>query len=158
MELILQKRLIRESLGFKFLERIFFDESLTNNELVNDLFISQSTLNHLAKIIDEKLKSYGLRLESSPYKITGDEHFIRSFYARYFVEAYTSNEWPFESLEKDVIDNILPSAVDYYQSTSEVMNYKFFKFRFAVSLIRNLQGHSVKRFFLDNQFLAKKYQ
>lgn len=84
-----QKQLIRGSLGFKFLERIFFDESLTNNELVNDLYISQSTLNRTATIIDEEVKSYGLRLETSPYKITGDEQLIRNFYTTYFVEAYS---------------------------------------------------------------------
>lgn len=153
-----QKKLLREALGFKFLEKVFFDETLTNHELINELYISQSTLNRLAKIIDEELQPHGLRLETSPYKVVGDEQLIRSFYTTYFVEAYSANEWPFEILKKEIIDDMFPSAVDYYESTSEVMNYTFFKFRFAVGLIRNLQGYSVENTFLDNECLADRYK
>lgn len=153
-----QKQLFRQSTGFKLLEKIFFDETLTNNQLVEELYVSQSTLNRLIKTISEALHPYGLKLETSPYKITGNEYLIRNFFTTYFVEAYTSNEWPFETLEKKIIDDILPSAVDYYQSTSEVMNYTYFRFRFAVGLIRNLHGYSCKNVFPENESLALNYE
>lgn len=153
-----QKQLFRQSTGFKLLEKIFFDETLTNNQLVEELYVSQSTLNRLIKTISEALQPYGLKLETSPYKITGNEYLIRNFFTTYFVEAYTSNEWPFETLEKKIIDDILPSAVDYYQSTSEVMNYTYFRFRFAVGLIRNLHGYSCKNVFPENESLALNYE
>lgn len=152
-----QKQLIRESIGFKLLEKVFFVENLTNNELVNELYISQSTLNRLATTINEGLHPYGLRLETSPYKVVGDEQVIRRFFTTYFVEAYSANEWPFDILKKEIIDCMFPSAVEYYKTTSEVMNYTFFKFRFAVGLIRNLQGYSVENKFLENEYLADYY-
>lgn len=153
-----QKQLFRQSTGFKLLEKIFFDETLTNNQLIEELYISQSTLNRLIKTISEALEPYGLKLETSPYKVIGNEYLIRSFFTTYFVEAYTSNEWPFETLEKKIIDDILPSAVDYYQSTSELMNYTYFKFRFAVGLIRNLHGYSHKNILSGSDSLALYYE
>lgn len=91
-----QRQLFRNSLGFTLLEKVFFNESLTNDQLINELYISQSTLNRIANTINEDLKPYGLKLETAPYKITGDEQLIRNFYTTYFVEAYSANEWPFE--------------------------------------------------------------
>jgi hypothetical protein len=149
-----QRQLFRNSLGFTLLEKVFFNESLTNDQLINELYISQSTLNRIANTINEDLKPYGLKLETAPYKITGDEQLIRNFYTTYFVEAYSANEWPFECLEKDIIDDILPSASDYYESTSELMNYIAFRFQFAVGVVRNLQGYSIKKIFLENKTLA----
>lgn len=139
-----QKQLFKHSSGFMLLEKIFFDETLTNQQLINRLFISQSTLNRLADSINTALNPYGLKLETSPYKVTGEEYLIRNFYTTYFVEAYSANEWPFENLSKEYIDEILPSAADYYQSTSKIMSYPHFRFRFAVDLVRNLQGYSVE--------------
>lgn len=139
-----QKQLFKQSLGFMLLEKVFFDETLTNQQLINELFISQSTLNRLADTINTALEPYGLKLETSPYKVTGEEYLIRNFYTSYFIEAYTSNEWPFENIHKKLIDEIFPPASDYYQSTSKVMSYPHFRFHFAVDLVRNLQGYSVE--------------
>lgn len=153
-----QKQLLRNSLGFMLLEKVFFNETSTNEQLINELYISQSTLNRLANTINEELKPYGLKLETAPYRIIGKEHLIRKFYTSYFVEAYSASEWPFECLEKDIIDDILPTASDYYQSTSEVMNYTLFRFQFAVGLIRSVQGYSKKNLFLEDKSLTVNYE
>src|SRR5699024_1822990 len=46
----------------------------------------------------------------------------------------------------------------YYESTSELMNYIAFRFQFAVGVVRNLQGYSVKKIFLENKTLAATYE
>lgn len=153
-----QRRLFRQSLGFTLLEKVFFHESLTSDQLIEELYISQSTLNRITNTINKELKPYGLKLETAPYKITGDEQLIRNFYTTYFFEAYSANEWPFKCLDKGIIDDILPSLSDYYEATSEGMNYIAFRFRFAVGLVRSLQGYSIKKDFLKNKGLAITYE
>lgn len=153
-----QKRLYRQSLGFTLLEKIFFKGPLTSEQLLKELYISQSTLNRLTKTINEALEPYGLQLGTSPYKIRGDEQVIRYFYTTYFVEAYFTNEWPFECLEKEIFDHLIPSSKDYYAYTSEGMNYTVFKFRIAVGVIRNMQGYSNDELFLKNKTVAAAYE
>lgn len=147
-----QKQLFKKSLGFILLEKIFFDDTLNSDQLVNDLYISPSTLSRLTNTIDDALKPYGLSLKTTPYKVTGEEVLIREFYTEYFIEAYTANEWPFKILSKEMVDNILPSPSEYYDLTSEIMNYSAFRFQFAVGLIRGLKGYSVK-----NEILSTNY-
>lgn len=152
-----QKQLFKQSLGFILLEKIFFNETLTNEQLINELFISQSTLNRSVNSLNSALESYGLKLKTSPYKVIGEEYLIRNFYTSYFVEAYTANEWPFENLDKEFVEKLLPSASDYYQSTSDVMSYPHFRFRFAVDLVRNLKGYSVELPLSENDSMSALY-
>jgi len=136
-----QKQIFKKSLSFSLLEKIFFDETLTREQLEKDLFISASTLNRITSTIREALRPYGLSLETNPFRVTGEESLIRNFYTQYFVEAYTVNEWPFKTLNKEIVDDLLPSATKYYESTSEIMSYTAFRFQFTVSMIRELNGY-----------------
>ena|SRR5690625_2579432 len=140
------------------LEKLFFNKSMTAEQLLSELYVSSSTLNRLASTINEELQSYGLQLETTPYRISGNELLIRHFYTTYFVEAYATNEWPFERLDQKIIDEVLPSADNYYKSTSEDMNYTAFRFQFAVGVIRNLHGYSIKGPFLTNEKLMDVYK
>ena len=136
-----QKHLFKDSLGFNLLEKVFFDETLNSSDLAKALFVSPSTLNRLTKTITEALRPFGLTLETSPYKVVGHEQLVRHFYVTYFLEAYNVNEWPFEGIDEELVDEVLPSSMDYYEYTSDVMNYTEFKYRFAVALIRYLKGY-----------------
>lgn len=137
-----QRLLFKDSLGFTLLEKVFFDENLNSTELAEELFISQSTLSRLTKTIIEELQPFGLVLDTSPYKVSGHEQLVRHFYVTYFLEAYDVNEWPFEGVDEDIVDEVLPSATEYYKYTSEVMDYRAYKYRFAVSMIRKLKGYN----------------
>lgn len=152
-----QKRVFKKSLGFVLLEKIFFDENLTSSHLEKDLFISSSTLSRVTNTIREGLKPYGVSLETNPFRITGEELLVRHFYTKYFVEAYAVNEWPFVTIDKEFVDDLLLSTTEYYDSTSKVMSYPSFRFQFAVGLIRGLQGYSIKNDILKNEGLSITY-
>lgn len=81
-----QRLLFKETIGFTFVEKVFFDETLTNSMMEECLFVSSSTLNRLVTQVKESLASYGIQLESNPFRFSGEEWLIRKFFTQYFEE------------------------------------------------------------------------
>ncbi len=152
-----QKKLYRESTGFKLLEKILFDETLSGKDLAEELFISPSTLTRLTKTVQERINSYGLQLETNPYRMVGDERLVRHFYRKYFMEAYYVYEWPFLNIDEALVDSLLPGMNEFYKATSSVMNYHSFRARFAVNLTRSLNGHSEEDIMRSEPYLLDCY-
>src|SRR5699024_5616401 len=92
-----QKQLFKKSLVFIRRKKIVFNEILTNEQLINYLIISQSTLNRSVNSLISAHESYSIKIKTSPYTVIGEEYISRHIYTSYFVEAYTANEWPFEN-------------------------------------------------------------
>ncbi|CYV72541.1 BglG family transcription antiterminator [Streptococcus suis] len=66
---------------------IFEEECILFDDLADQLFVSRSTLSHDFKHIRKQLASYGLTIESKPYKgvyVVGDERQRRHFIMDYF--------------------------------------------------------------------------
>ncbi|HCW72465.1 MAG TPA: hypothetical protein DHM90_00320, partial [Clostridiaceae bacterium] len=107
--------------------------------------------------LKEMLSSYGLSIEANPYRITGEEILIRRFYSSYFLEAYSSSEWPFEDISESNINKLL----DVFLSSNDIgkifYDYSVFRIHFAVDFIRNRKGYSVRAEHLPFQEFAGQH-
>lgn len=85
---------------------IFEEECILFDDLADQLFVSRSTLSHDFKHIREHLASYGLSIESKPYKgvyVVGEERQKRHFIMDYFFsEHFYQNIHHFLSNDKSL--------------------------------------------------------
>lgn len=146
-----QRGLLKNTLAFNFLEIIFFNEHLNSKDMEERLFISTSSMNRLVAKIKDSLTQYGLTLKTGPYRISGNEHLIRNFYLAYFKERYTSLDWPFPTVERDILDANISNALQYYDITTDLYEYHHFRIRFAVDIVRAQKGYLLKEFFDEGQ-------
>ncbi|WP_285769504.1 helix-turn-helix domain-containing protein [Peribacillus sp. SI8-4] len=79
-----------ENTYFQTLELILFNKGVTINNITRHVHISRSTVYRQLEKIEEVVKSAGVQLSSSPYKIIGDEKKIRRFIMQY-VEYMSGN-------------------------------------------------------------------
>lgn len=161
--------ILKNTLAFQILEEIFFNETLTVNELAYTLHSSSSTVYRTIEQINTYFQPYNCRIESNPCRFTGDERLIRNYYRAYFKEISTALDWPFRDYSKQRIDEIFQVLVEYL-STYIDLDFSFIDFAFydivkllcTVNFIRYKQGHLVDvtdkmNFLFDPLFKAFKF-
>lgn len=136
-----QRKLLRDSTGFQILRLLFLKGTISLSDLQDQFFLSSSSLERLLKKIRTALEPYNIQLSGSPVTVRGQEFFIRRFYTRYFIEAYTYSDWPFENLKKDTLENLLSTYPPYCTEYSSFIKKKEILFQFAVALTRAQKGH-----------------
>lgn len=151
-----EREVYRQSHSFIFLETILFDETLMNDEIQEKLFISSSTLNRMVRRIQQGMEDFGIQLKTTPFRVIGDERLVRRFYRIYFTEAYSIFDWPFKSIDLNVLKLFLPTPKEYRKATSELKDYYTFRFEFAIGAIRSLNGHFLPTWTHQDQALQYK--
>ncbi|MGX6977644.1 helix-turn-helix domain-containing protein [Vagococcus elongatus] len=139
---IIYQTFLKESLTFRLLETVFFNEHDNYEKLAKELFISQATLKRTISFINLCLAPYQIRIKSRPVQMVGDENNIRAFYIFYFQERYPDDEYPFDKIIKDfsleLIDVFMekfPSGQYNYPSHMRMKRY------LLVALTREKQHH-----------------
>ena len=136
------KDFLQESNGFRLLDYLFKNNKLGSEDLENKLFLSASSVyrivDSLNKILEE---NYGVTLSTNPYQIIGDEYHIRYFFIKYYTEAYSIFEWPFEDIDEDKIKAICLFFLDLVSMEVDVYTLRQFSFEAAISIIRKKNGH-----------------
>lgn len=137
--------------GFQIFEVIFYDESLSVEEVAKKIDASTSTVYKIIENIREPLDElFNLSIATRPVHLTGRERDIRSFYNQYFAEKY--NHF---TLKMDL--PITPEAFEgFIQSGAELVGrdftftyHHFYKIVVGVNMIRYLQGHYLEAEFKD---------
>lgn len=77
--------------------------------------------------------------------------FVRRFYRLYFIEAYSISEWPFELIDREVVDSFLLKEVENFQSASGLLNYQQFRLEYVIGIVRSQNGHSPSLEMADNK-------
>ncbi|VTT09309.1 helix-turn-helix domain-containing protein [Streptococcus dysgalactiae] len=139
------QRAIKESQSLQLMSLLFFDDFETLAEVADELFVSISTLKRLITKTNSYLKrAFNIEITANPPQVIGKEYDIRLFYLKYFSEAYTLWEWPFESIVNERnLGRLIKIMVDL---TDIGLNFSIFhhiKILGAVNLIRYSKGHSV---------------
>lgn len=98
---------LRASQEFQLLEMIIKNESYTQEDLIQELFISLSSLRRMIKNLNQNLVTEGFQIESKPYRIRGDEKKISNFFVHYFKEKYTVTANFLSRFEKENLENII---------------------------------------------------
>lgn len=136
------KDFLQESNGFRLLDYLFKNDTLNSEEIENKLFLSASSVyrivDRLNKILEEH---YGLTISTNPYQITGDESHIRYFFIRYYTEAYSIFDWPFEEIDEEKIKGICLFFLDLTSIEVDVYTLRQFSFEAVISLIRKKNRH-----------------
>ncbi|MGO2101190.1 helix-turn-helix domain-containing protein [Vagococcus salmoninarum] len=70
--------------SYQIINELFQNPDLTLDKLINDLFISKSTLYRKLKSIDFILEKNNLSLDKNTFKIIGSEMNIREFYYTFY--------------------------------------------------------------------------
>lgn len=136
-----QRLVYKNTMEFKFLEKLFFEDTMSNQAMQNALFISSSTLNRMIKRINPELIKRGLSINTNPLSISGKEHFIRAFYTLYFREAYSVFEWPFDKIPIDKVQTVVGSVKQRLLFKNTSLNYIEYLYLSAVSVTRAFNGH-----------------
>lgn len=149
-----QQHLIRNSLGFKMLELLFFNQTMTSRELEEQLFVSMSSLSRLVSQLRKILVKHGLVLDSRPYQIKGDEFLIRKFYTKYFHEAYCQTEWPFQSISENTLTKLVQSFRLSDGMRIETLNFNKIRLFLAINIFREEREKSLFEMPLKNHNLS----
>ena len=136
-----QRGLYSEAMSLRFLEIIFFDETLGYEDIMEQLYLSESSLRRMVQNIQRALKAYGIALETQPFRVVGHETLIRNFYTTYFEEKYTLYDWPFENVNLEFMEAIISIGFRYFEMPETAMEYHHYHFLFGVDLTRGLNGH-----------------
>ena len=156
-----QRRIIRNSSAFKFLQIILDHDHLSSDEVAEKLFMSPSSLQRLIHDLKEPLSSYGLSITFSPYRIVGDELLIRRFYSNIYSEAYSITEWPFNTISEDLINKLLNIFLRSKNIQIDFIDYKTLRIDLVLDIIRNKEGYllcdTLPNYKIPTEFYSKVY-
>lgn len=133
------RQLLEETLSFQILEQIFFDDTLSIEDLSEILHASPSTIYRSINHINEYFSPHHSLVETNPCKLVGDELFIRNYYCAYFKETSTVLEWPFKDRSEAEINQrfdkvlaLLPSDMpidfSFYESIKLVVMVNSYRY------------------------------
>ncbi|WP_430535513.1 helix-turn-helix domain-containing protein [Listeria rocourtiae] len=99
--------LLSSSKEFNILERIFFNESYTLNQLADLEFMSTSTLRRMISRVNTTLNKIGVEISINPMKLIGDERSVCNFFIHYIFEKYPKEKKPFKQQQQDAIIDLV---------------------------------------------------
>lgn len=138
--------IISKSLTYQLLEEIFFDETLSVDELADMFFVSSSTIYRtISQINDYFNLRYHCYVVANPCRFIGNEQNIRLFYRTYFSEKNTVLEWPFLDTDENQVNQLFDKILSFITSEMAVdfAYYEDIKLVVLVNLIRYKHHHLV---------------
>lgn len=148
--------ILADSLAYNLIEEILYVEELTEDMIINQFYISQSTLYRLVKDINDALsKQFDITLQTNPFKFVGSEDNIRYFYYVYFNERYNDLNYSFPSIDKQAVDDFLNTLLEIYQIKPDFPEYLNLKLVTIVNLFRYKNNHFAVTSH-DEEFVSKK--
>lgn len=139
----LYSNILTHSLSFNLLEEIFLNETYSASELADLLFISPSSLYRMVDHINKVVEEDGIRIETNPCRLIGDEARIRLLYYQYFYEKYIylqNTDWE----DNELIDNLLHYALHHTNYQIDFAFYGILKVIATVNYIRFKNKHRIK--------------
>lgn len=97
---------LTNSIEFKLLETIFFNETHSSESLAAELYISVSTLHRLIKNLNKKLSFLNFSISCIPHKLIGSEMAIRNFMIQLIIEKYSHANYPFSNAQESLLEKM----------------------------------------------------
>lgn len=79
---------LKQSREYQFLMYLLYNEGKSQEDIVEDLFISISTFRRMVKTMNDQLQSRNIQINSAPFRVEGDEAQISQLYIALFSELY----------------------------------------------------------------------
>lgn len=97
-----QIAIFEQSAIYSFLNRLFFKEGQSLEQMCQELVISCEQVQEIIQHLNTKLpQHYGISIQPSPLVMEGEEEDIRAFYLDYFSQRYSFLDWPFPSISEE---------------------------------------------------------
>ncbi|MEO1769116.1 helix-turn-helix domain-containing protein [Candidatus Enterococcus ferrettii] len=140
--------MIQESVAFQLLEKIIFFPGKSRLELQEELFISSANLYRQIIKMNEVLASFGVYIDRTNVCLSGENEIqTRIFLAIYFSEAYDYNNWPFPTVERAKVEQLVEKMTSVYPQELSL------PFLIGATILRQNQGFVVS----DSHMKKKKY-
>ncbi|WP_314208608.1 helix-turn-helix domain-containing protein [Vagococcus salmoninarum] len=121
--------------SYQIINELFQNPDLTLDKLINDLFISKSTLYRKLKSIDFILEKNNLSLDKNTFKIIGSEMNIREFYYTFYW-AIRPDTWPFRMVKRDVFEHRLDTLIRETELELSSVEKMQMYYRMAINFIQ----------------------
>ncbi|MBP2098965.1 helix-turn-helix domain-containing protein [Enterococcus rivorum] len=117
---------LKNSLEFQLIENIFVQNTLSINELADDLYISVSTTKRMISRINKVLQLEGFSIHPKEMKLMGDPLSICNFMKRYYTEKYATAETLMSANQIELLDTVLLSTLEeHFPNAIAYQNYSF---------------------------------
>lgn len=131
---------------FRIIGAIFKNNNLSLEALSNGLFLSPSTIYRAIRDFNQHISShFSIQIASKPYRFLGEEREVRHFFTRFFLELYRVSSFPFSTIQRESLEELLEFVLCFNHATADFSWYRRFLLTVAVSLVRYQQGFSMPR-------------
>lgn len=109
----LKLSLLKNQMIFNFCVLLITNVSISKDELLDNLFISDVYLSKLTSQLNEFLKRYRLKIgiRNEHYSLEGDEFELRLFSCILLQDSHQNLEWPFKNVSKEQIRRNIPESI-----------------------------------------------
>ena len=138
--------IFEQSATYSFLNRLFFKEGQSLNQIGQDLMIGCEQVQEIIQHLNTKLpQHYGISIQPSPLSMEGAEEDIRAFYLDYFSQSYSFLDWPFSSISEEALTQLIQLFLKAQQVSPNLSGLRQIKYTLAINLER-----LNKRRFIEN--------
>ena len=137
--------IFKQSETYSFLNRLFFKEEGSLNQMCLELVISYERVQEIIQHLNTKLlQHYNISIQPSPLVIEGTEEDIRAFYLDYFSQSYDFLDWPFPSISEESLTHLIQLFLDAQQVSPNLSSLRQIKYTLAINMERFNKGHLIE--------------
>lgn len=139
---VLFSTLISNSMPFKVLEIVFFENCYSLLDLSHRLYCSLTAVQRAMKVLEESLAQWKMTIERRPFRLTGNEMAIRHLFFLYFSEKKVAREnTRFCTEFFEFGDEVVRSMIRNNHLSVSLAQYNRLSLNFFISLVRISNGH-----------------
>lgn len=128
---------MKETTSFKLLDKIFQQNQLTIRQLINELYLSKSTVYRTIRRLNEVLGKSELKINTNTLMIDGDELLIREFCYQFYWGMVEDGHWPFRGISEDVTYQQIRKTMSLENIHFSHLEILQVMYRLAVNFIRH---------------------
>ena len=137
--------IFEQSETYSFLNRLFFKEGQSLEQMCQELVISYERVQEIIHHLNTELpQHYGISIQPSPLVMEGEEEDIRAFYIDYFSQSYSFLDWPFPSISEESLTHLIQLFLDAQQISPNLSSLRQIKYILAINLERFKRKHFIK--------------
>jgi len=137
--------IFEQSKTYSFLNRLFFKEGQSLDQIGQDLMIGCEQVQEIIQHLNTKLpQHYGISIQPSPLSMEGAEEDIRAFYLDYFSQSYSFLDWPFSSISEESLTHLIQLFLNAQQVSLTLSSLRQIKYTLAINLERLNRGRFIE--------------
>lgn len=140
-----QIAIFEQSKTYSFLNRLFFKEGQSLDQIGQELIIGCEQVQEIIQHLNTKLpQHYGISIQLSPLVMEGTEENIRAFYLDYFSQSYSFLDWPFPSISEESLTHLIQLFLNAQQVSLTLSSLRQIKYTLAINLERFNMSHLIE--------------